>query len=204
MTGRFPSERVGTTENVSIRWRHHVKRSNNKRNRNSLLLSISSIQGRNTDQSDSKFVPSQWETALLGKEVSHWLGVSLETALYISAYNQRPFSGRSAMHRPCHRKRYVFDFRCVPGSRSHIAIANTHLCRLLPSPSLVVEELPLGVWDVSSNYLVSVALRLTDLNMDEGILTCIEFWEIAKHSGLTWPVVISTFFRGVQGECERV
>ena len=29
---------------------------------------------------DSRFVPSQWETALLCNDVSHWLGVSLESA----------------------------------------------------------------------------------------------------------------------------
>ena len=29
-----------------------------------------------------RFVPSQWETALLCNDVSHWLGVSLEAALY--------------------------------------------------------------------------------------------------------------------------
>ena len=28
-----------------------------------------------------KFVPSQWETALLCNDVSHWLGPSLESAL---------------------------------------------------------------------------------------------------------------------------
>ena len=31
---------------------------------------------------DSRFVPNQWETALLCNDVSHWLGASLESALY--------------------------------------------------------------------------------------------------------------------------
>ena len=31
---------------------------------------------------DSRFAPSQWETALLCNDVSHWLGASLESALY--------------------------------------------------------------------------------------------------------------------------
>ena len=30
---------------------------------------------------DSRFEPSQWETALLCNDVSHWLGTSLESAL---------------------------------------------------------------------------------------------------------------------------
>ena len=31
---------------------------------------------------DSRFAPSQWETALLCNAVSHWLGASLQFALY--------------------------------------------------------------------------------------------------------------------------
>ena len=32
-------------------------------------------------RADSRFVPSQWETALLCNDVSHWLGTNLESAL---------------------------------------------------------------------------------------------------------------------------
>ena len=32
-------------------------------------------------RADSSFVPSQWETALLCNNISHWLGASLESAL---------------------------------------------------------------------------------------------------------------------------
>ena len=31
---------------------------------------------------ESRFAPSQWETALLCNDVSHWLGASLESAMY--------------------------------------------------------------------------------------------------------------------------
>ena len=34
-------------------------------------------------RADSRFVPSQWEMALLCNDVSHWLGASLELALYV-------------------------------------------------------------------------------------------------------------------------
>ena len=37
-------------------------------------------------RADSKFVPSQWETALLYNDVSHWLGASLESALLMYLY----------------------------------------------------------------------------------------------------------------------
>ena len=33
-------------------------------------------------RADSTFPPSQWETALLCNDVSHWVGASLESALY--------------------------------------------------------------------------------------------------------------------------
>ena len=33
-------------------------------------------------QADSRFVPRQWETVLLCNNFSHWLGASLESALY--------------------------------------------------------------------------------------------------------------------------
>ena len=44
---------------------------------NSLRLSVRVMQIR----ADSRFVPSQWQTALLCNDVSHWLGASLESAL---------------------------------------------------------------------------------------------------------------------------
>ena len=33
-------------------------------------------------RADSRFAPSQWETALLCNHISHWLGASLESALH--------------------------------------------------------------------------------------------------------------------------
>ena len=45
-------------------------------------------------RADSRFVPSQWETALLCNDASHWLGASLESALsdMIKQQNQWWFS----------------------------------------------------------------------------------------------------------------
>ena len=34
-------------------------------------------------RADSRFAPSQWETALLCNDVSHWLGAKLESALWL-------------------------------------------------------------------------------------------------------------------------
>ena len=36
-----------------------------------------------TFRADSRFAPSQWETVLLCNNVSHWLGASLESALWL-------------------------------------------------------------------------------------------------------------------------
>ena len=37
---------------------------------------------RGYETSNSRFAPSQWETALLCNDVSHWLGASLESAMF--------------------------------------------------------------------------------------------------------------------------
>ena len=43
-------------------------------------------------RADSRFAPSQWETALFCNDVSHWLGTSLESAL--------KWEGRIQTHKP--------------------------------------------------------------------------------------------------------
>ena len=40
--------------------------------------------GHHSSRADSRFAPSQWETALLCNAVSHWLGTNLESALLIT------------------------------------------------------------------------------------------------------------------------
>ena len=37
-------------------------------------------------RADSRFVPSQWQTALQSNALFHWLGASLESALYFMQY----------------------------------------------------------------------------------------------------------------------
>ena len=39
-------------------------------------------------RADSRFAPSQWETALLCNDVSYWLGVNLESTLYIKCWTR--------------------------------------------------------------------------------------------------------------------
>ena len=44
------------------------------------------------NKADSRFAPSQWETALLCNDVSHWLGTNLESALLNIASDYALFS----------------------------------------------------------------------------------------------------------------
>ena len=47
-----------------------------------------SADGQVKFRADSRFAPSQWETALLCNAVSHWLGTSLESALKFTQASQ--------------------------------------------------------------------------------------------------------------------
>ena len=42
-------------------------------------------------RADSRFVPSQGETALLCNDVSHWLGANLESTLYLEQHHLQDF-----------------------------------------------------------------------------------------------------------------
>ena len=39
-------------------------------------------------RADFRFAPSQWETALLYNDASHWLGASLESALHLAQFKK--------------------------------------------------------------------------------------------------------------------
>ena len=54
--------------------------------------SIHYQQQWNTIRVDSRFALSQWETALLCNAISHWLGASLESALYHALHRKYRFS----------------------------------------------------------------------------------------------------------------
>ena len=60
------------------------------------------------DRAGSRFAPSQWETALLYNDVSHWLGASLESALpqssaqiILRCYNRQKFHDSTCCHHTC-------------------------------------------------------------------------------------------------------
>ena len=46
------------------------------------------LWGANKYRADSRFAPSQWETALLCNAVPHWLGASLESTLILQRRNK--------------------------------------------------------------------------------------------------------------------
>ena len=47
----------------------------------SVIYIVLSFYAKVDHRADSRFAPSQWETALLCNDISHWLGTSLESAL---------------------------------------------------------------------------------------------------------------------------
>ena len=47
----------------------------------SALTAINLVHNRCIYRADSRFVPSQWEKALLCNDVSHWLDANLESSL---------------------------------------------------------------------------------------------------------------------------
>ena len=54
-------------------------------NRSIYVCSLHFMEGKyalHIDKADLRFAPNQWETALLCNNFSHWLGASLESALY--------------------------------------------------------------------------------------------------------------------------
>ena len=56
-------------------------------------------------RADSRFAPSQWKTALLCNDVSHWLSTSLESALALSATGSCDKTpDRSINEGPSHRR----------------------------------------------------------------------------------------------------
>ena len=52
-------------------------------------------------KADSRFALSQWETALLCNDVSHWLGASLESVLYYIAHGRDGPAGLGNVESDC-------------------------------------------------------------------------------------------------------
>ena len=53
----------------------------------------------NKCRADSRLAPSQWETALLCNDASHWLGANLESALYMAPDGLRTQGARASSAR---------------------------------------------------------------------------------------------------------
>ena len=71
-----------------------------------------------TISANSRFAPSQWETTLHCKEVSHWLGASLESALTIlSAHGSAAFIRKLHTHWLSLAQCYITVVIESPGAR---------------------------------------------------------------------------------------
>ena len=53
------------------------------------LIGMMFMKCSTISRADSRFAPSQWETALLCNDVSHWLGASLESVLHFNGLMQK-------------------------------------------------------------------------------------------------------------------
>ena len=90
VTGEFPAQRASNTENISIWWRHHVTLGlwyRLKAFPRVFVFDFALVLASQFDitcqcRADSGFAPSQWETALLCNDVSHWLCARLELAMH--------------------------------------------------------------------------------------------------------------------------
>ena len=73
---RYFTPTCGYPESENIKLYIHGAKNHDWENSGSIASSHDSYY-----RADSRFAPSQWETALLCNDVSHWLGASLESSL---------------------------------------------------------------------------------------------------------------------------
>ena len=80
-----PRGSVATRKNMG--WYHYINPISYEHSKGKHYKTACKFHGMycTYTRADSRFAPSQWETALLCNDVSHWLGASLESALYTNA-----------------------------------------------------------------------------------------------------------------------
>ena len=85
-----------------------------------------------TYRADPRFAPSQWETALLCNDVSHWLGASLESTLYlpVTSIQRRRHRQGARRLRLCSQRRVSADVLASFGARTS---TDAGMTKLLPS-----------------------------------------------------------------------
>ena len=85
---------------------------------------------------DSRFAPSQWETVLLCNDVSHWLGASLESSLWV---NITPFDKSGIilwMRLDNERRRWIVTSTLIGWAVGTYTKWSLQICRLLTSPHI--------------------------------------------------------------------
>ena len=92
---------------------------------------------RDRGRADCRFVPSQWETALLCNDVSHWLGVSLESALLMVVWQLPYIDGLVQERRNSSALALELRLSCTKPS-----ISARHLWHILALPSLIQAWFP--------------------------------------------------------------
>ena len=77
-------------------------------------------------RADSRFAPSQWETALLCNAVSHWLGASLESALTLHCGTQKAQVKRKPKPMVLHRV-HLYLLKWSGAGRKFILLPRCHI-----------------------------------------------------------------------------
>ena len=110
-----------------------IARGGKFRQNGSPSISLSLWWGRiNEYSADSRFSPSQWETALLCNDVSHWLGANLESALWIHVWRIPGTEGRQFERTlmPSHDldlfRDDVIPWKCFSHYRPFVRVDSSH------------------------------------------------------------------------------
>ena len=80
-------------------------------------------------RTDSRFAPSQWETALLCNAVSHWLGASLESALTLYCGTQEAQVNRKPKPMVLHRV-HLYLLKWSGAGRKFIILPWRHISNM--------------------------------------------------------------------------
>ena len=86
-SGCWPKQIVGQTNQISGDLRRHDDETSMwmmmEYNGSSVItFRVFPCNHADATRADSRFVPSQWETALICNDISHWLGTHIESVMY--------------------------------------------------------------------------------------------------------------------------
>ena len=125
-------------------------------------------------RADSRFAPSQWETALLCNDVSHWLGASLASGRADSRF--APSQWETALL--CNDVSHWLG----ASLESALLMYDIHLSMLFPTASLGLEQ--------SYDCLDTSWVIIKDNGWNLPLFVHNKTWESVKHMHIYWNVLL--------------